>query len=237
MAVTLTLEQLADHLRIERVAVAAGTPQNTVLTEMLALAAATVEQYAVSAPDSAHNIAAARMVGYAFDAPPAASMTAYGVIFVNSGAASLLNPWRSARADAVPAIGLTPTVTDDEEPETPLIPTNPVHPVHPGTHNRYVGWIVGTPVTANVVSNGQLFTADMLTIPDGGPGRVFFAVPEDIGYPDSLHYGNSNLNELPSYSEQADTVEVEGAQYIVGVSDAELAETAEGIIITLGYAA
>ena len=98
MAVTLTLEQLADHLRIERAAVAVGTPVNTVLAEMLALATATVEQYAVSAPDSAHNIAAARMVGYAFDAPPAAAMTAYAAIMLNSGAAHFLNPWRSARA-------------------------------------------------------------------------------------------------------------------------------------------
>ena len=105
MAVTLTLEQLADHLRIERAAVAIGTPQNTVLAEMLALATATVEQYAVSAPDSAHNIAAARMVGYAFDAPPAAAMTAYAAIMLNSGAASLLNPWRAASGGMTTATG------------------------------------------------------------------------------------------------------------------------------------
>ena len=98
MAVTLTLEQLADHLRIERAAVAVDTPVNTVLAEMLALATATVEQYAVSAPDSAHNIAAARMVGYAYDSPPAAAMTAYAAAMVNSGAAHFLNPWKSARA-------------------------------------------------------------------------------------------------------------------------------------------
>ena len=101
MAVTLTLEQLADHLRIERAAVAAGTPVNVVLSEMLALATATVEQYAPDAPDSAHNIATARMVGYLYDSPPASAGGAYASGFLYSGAARALGEWRVARSELV----------------------------------------------------------------------------------------------------------------------------------------
>ena len=234
MAVTLTLEQLADHLRIERAAVASGTILAGILSEMLALATATVEKYAVDAPESALNVAAARMVGYAYDAPPAPAATAYAAIMVNSGAASLLNPWRSARAEIVPAIGLPvaePEPTPTPTPETIL---TPAYIPHPGSHFRYVGWSIDTTVTSGELANGQQYSGDDLTIPDGGPGHVWFAVDADAGYPDALFYQGNPTNLLSVYTRQAGMVTVNQVDYLVGISSL-LGENAEGIVIQLRY--
>ena len=69
MAVTLTLEQLADHLRIERAAIGAGEPTRTILVELMQVATERVEQYAPNAPRDTQNLAVARFAGYVYDAP------------------------------------------------------------------------------------------------------------------------------------------------------------------------
>ena len=94
MAVTLTLEQLADHLRIERAAVASGDPRRTILVELMQACMERVEQYAPDAPRDTQNLAVARFAGYVYDAPSASAGATYGPAFLNSGAVSLLNPWR-----------------------------------------------------------------------------------------------------------------------------------------------
>ena len=130
MAVTLTLEQLADHLRIERAAVASDDVRRTILVELMQACTERVEQYAPDAPRDTQNLAVARFAGYVYDAPSASAGATYGPAFLNSGAVSLLNPWRGGRAAAVhPETTLTPaTPPPPVVPETPVEPTTPVVP-------------------------------------------------------------------------------------------------------------
>ena len=126
--------------------------------------------------------------------------------------------------------------TTPTEPETPVTPSTPVHPVHPGTHYRYIGWSPDSDITPGRVANGQQYTGDVLTVPDGGPGFLWFAVDVAAGYPDSLVYQGNIYDQLSTFHEQANRVLVHGINYVVGVSAVELGENAEGITLTLGYA-
>ena len=94
MAVTITLEQLADHLRLDQAAVNAGDPRRTVVMELMQVASHHVERYAPDAPVDIQNLATARMAGYLYDAPPASKGFDYAPSFDNSGARVLLAPYR-----------------------------------------------------------------------------------------------------------------------------------------------
>ena len=99
MPVTITLPSLADHLRIERSAIADGTPQHTIVAELLNVATETVERYAGdTTPNSCLNLAVAQLCKYLYDQPNAPKGPGYASAIVNSGAAHLLHPWRAARA-------------------------------------------------------------------------------------------------------------------------------------------
>ena len=128
MAVTLTLEQLADHLRIDRAAVASGAPARTILVELMQVGIERVEQYAPDAPSDTQNLAVARFAGYVYDAPSASAGATYAPAFLNSGAVSLLNPWRRGGAAAVHPTTLTTATTAADPDETVLEPTTPVVP-------------------------------------------------------------------------------------------------------------
>ena len=125
MAVTLTLEQLADHLRIERAAIGTGDVRRTILVELMQAGTAFVEQYAPDAPRDIQNLALARFAGYAYDAPSAPAGGTYAAMWLNSGCVGLLNPWRDARADYVPATGTTTPATAPTTPDTPDTPVDP----------------------------------------------------------------------------------------------------------------
>ena len=99
MPVTITLPSLADHLRIERSAIADGTPQHTIVANLLDLATETVNQYAGDAtPNSCLNLAVAQICKYLYDQPNAPKGPRYASAIVNSGASGLLNRWRKAGA-------------------------------------------------------------------------------------------------------------------------------------------
>ena len=99
MPVTITLSDLADHLRIDRSVIADGTPQHTIVADLLDLATETVNEYAgVSTPNSCLNLAVTQLCKYLYDQPNAPKGPGYASAIVNSGASGLMNPWRKAGA-------------------------------------------------------------------------------------------------------------------------------------------
>ena len=92
----VNVEQLA-------VAIRAGSSAEelAILTRLLAVAQATVSRHAPEAPEAVQDEAAIRIAGYLFDAPNAGRGIAYGHALRNSGAASLLLPWRVHRAGSI----------------------------------------------------------------------------------------------------------------------------------------
>ena len=89
MPVTLTLEQLADHLRLDRAAATATDLRYTVLLSLFESGKAEVELYAPSAPVAVQNQALAQLVGYRYDAPPAGRGGSTAYAFDYSGAKGL----------------------------------------------------------------------------------------------------------------------------------------------------
>ena len=145
MAVTLTLEQLADHLRIERAAIASGDPRRTILVELLQVGEWLVEMYAPLAPNDVQNLAVARYAGYIYDSPPASAGAPYATSFVNSGALHIISPWRSGRADLVPAVtpgAAAAAVVPEPEPE----PAGPLF---------FLGWTRYRPATGFTVDAAE----------------------------------------------------------------------------------
>ena len=92
----LTVDQL-------RRAVRAGETigETEILTRLLAVGTAHVERYAPGAPEPVQDEAVARVAGYLFDQPNAGRGVAYASALRNSGAASLLLPWRVHRAGSI----------------------------------------------------------------------------------------------------------------------------------------
>ena len=116
MAVTLTVAQLAAALRFGD-----AVEETAEATRLLAFASEAVTKHAPDAPDVAHDEAAIRMSGYLADQPNAGRGVGYAHAGRNSGAFSLLLPYRIHRAGstgeavqaAQDAVGsLTNPVTD-----------------------------------------------------------------------------------------------------------------------------
>ena len=89
----LSVEQLATAIR-------AGTSdqETEVLTRLLAVGIAIVEKTAPNAPEDVRDQATVRLVGYLLDAPNTPAGIALADALTNSGAYSLLFPWKEARA-------------------------------------------------------------------------------------------------------------------------------------------
>ena len=96
MAVTLTVTELLAALRL-----GSGTEETAEATRLLAYASGAVAKYAPDAPDTAHNEAVIRVAGYLFDQPFTSRDSAYANALRNSGAASILLPYRIHRAGSV----------------------------------------------------------------------------------------------------------------------------------------
>ena len=93
MAVTLTATELAAALRL------LGTDEETAqATRLLAYASLRVEKHAPAAPDVVMNEAVIRLAGYLFDQPFAPAGARYANALRNSGAGSMLLPYRVHRA-------------------------------------------------------------------------------------------------------------------------------------------
>ena len=104
MAVTLDTAGLASALRM------GDTDEETAeATRLLAFATTSVVKHAPAAPDVVHNEAAIRVAGYLFDMPNAGRGAGYADALRNSGAMSILLPYRVHRAGSTaPAADETP---------------------------------------------------------------------------------------------------------------------------------
>ena len=96
MAVTLTVDQLRNALRVED-----SAEEVEIVTRLLAVGTAMVEKYAPDAPDVIQDEATIRIAGYLFDAPSTGRGTPNALR--NSSASALLSPYRVQRADVLTA--------------------------------------------------------------------------------------------------------------------------------------
>ena len=98
---TITLAQLAGHLRVGDGTTEPTGPVGLVLTRVLAAAVAVVEHHAPNAPEAIQNEAAVRLAGWLYDSDPAGANPGGPQGLRASGAGSLLGPWRAPSAGAV----------------------------------------------------------------------------------------------------------------------------------------
>lgn len=96
MAITLTAAELAAALRM------GDAPEETAeATRLLAYATEAVTKHAGDAPDTAQNEASIRLAGYLYDQPFAPRGDGHSAALRNSGAASILSPYRVRRAGII----------------------------------------------------------------------------------------------------------------------------------------
>ena len=102
MAVTLTIQELALHLRLT-ISDTAVIPEPWVIELVDSLAAATelVERRAPDAPTDSQNMAVARICAYWNQAPESAPARFGYNAWQNSGAAQILGAFITRRAEAV----------------------------------------------------------------------------------------------------------------------------------------
>ena len=93
MAITLTAQQLAAALHLGD-----SSEEIEEVTRLLTYCAGAVTKHVPDAPDFAHDEAVRRLAGYLFDQPEAGRGDAYANGLRNSGAASMLLPYRIHRA-------------------------------------------------------------------------------------------------------------------------------------------
>ena len=110
----LTLEQL-------QTAVRAGdsAEEREILTRLLAVGTAHVERHAPDAPAPVKEESVVRVAGYLFDMPNAGRGIGYASALRNSGAASLLLPWRVHRAGSIGEVVAAAAASGS--PENPVI--------------------------------------------------------------------------------------------------------------------
>ena len=96
MAVTLTVAQLANALRVGDT-----TEETEILNRLLEVGSSLVATYAPGAPDGISNEAVVRVAGYLFDQPNAGRNTQYANALRGSGAQALLAHYRVQRITSV----------------------------------------------------------------------------------------------------------------------------------------
>ena len=103
MSVTISLGQLANHVRVSTTPGIPDVPMYYQHILGLDLAAATklIESRAPNAPKEAQNKAAVQIIGYWLQAPEAAAQRFGYNAWQNSGAAQILAPFIDHRAEAV----------------------------------------------------------------------------------------------------------------------------------------
>ena len=111
MAVTLTVVQLRDALRL-----GASTTEMAEATRLLAYATAAVTKHAPDAPDAVQDEAVIRLAAYLFDQPTAGRYTGHANALRNSGAASILLPYRVHRAGSTAGAAAAASTTTPSGP-------------------------------------------------------------------------------------------------------------------------
>ena len=204
---SITIGDLAFELRLSGDPDTAPAPGIVAtLARRRAHIAKRIELYAPTAPDEAKIEAAIRYIGYSFDTPTASAGTAFADAFRNSGAMIELADWHIPFALSLDAVA---GIAAAAVPDTGLTPS---HPVHTGTHNRYVGWSDDVVIAAADLQNAAVFTSDVLTIPARvANGYLWFAVDDDVGYPDSLIISTNQVtNQISFYEERANPINFGG---------------------------
>lgn len=103
----VTVRALAAELRISDGTADPPEPHLSILTRLLGVADAMVDQIAPDAPDAIKDEARVRFAGYLFDQPSAARGDFYSNGWRNSGAASLVARWVERRASLQAAAAAT----------------------------------------------------------------------------------------------------------------------------------
>ena len=103
MAVTITLGELANHVRLSVTHATSDVPSEyaAILTDSLAAATELVERRAPDAPTDSQNMAVARICAYWLNAPDAAPQRFGFNAWQHSGAAQILAPFIERRAQAI----------------------------------------------------------------------------------------------------------------------------------------
>ena len=96
MAVTLSVEELLEALRL-----GTSDAETAQAVRLLNYASMAVTKHASSAPDAAHNESCIRLCGYLFDQPFSSRGAVFSNAGRNSGAWSILLPYRIHRAGSV----------------------------------------------------------------------------------------------------------------------------------------
>ena len=137
MAVMLDAAALRNALRL------GDTTEETAEVErLLAFATSAVTKHAPEAPDVAHDEAAIRVAGYLADMPNAGRGAGYADAMRNSGAASILAPYRVHRARSTgPATEATPAAPAG-------LRQTGIETVIVATADRWVGTALPYPATA-----------------------------------------------------------------------------------------
>ncbi|MCY3701494.1 MAG: hypothetical protein OXG16_02325 [Rhodospirillales bacterium] len=102
MAVTITGSELRAALRF-----GSSAEEVAEASRLLAYATEACTQHAPNAPNVAHNEAVVRLCGYLVDAPTAGRNMAFADALRNSGAASILAPYRTVRAASTGGVAAT----------------------------------------------------------------------------------------------------------------------------------
>ena len=96
MAVTIKRKALCHALRLGD-----SDAEMAEVERLLTYATTAVTRHVAICPDEVHNESVCRLAGYLFDQPNAGRGLAYGNAMRNSGAASILLPWRTHRAGII----------------------------------------------------------------------------------------------------------------------------------------
>ena len=100
-------------------------------------------------------------------------------------------------------------------------------------YTGWTGWVTSTPVTPAAFAGATSFEDGLITVPAGGPGRHWFAVPLAEGYPDYVFLEEAAMSG--AWARQAVNVVYDGATWIIGVSTAVLATRFAGLRVRLEY--
>ena len=171
MAVTIDRGMLSNALRLGN-----APDEMAEALRLLEYATEAVTKYAPHAPDVAHNEAAIRLAGYLYDAPGSFARTGYSRALANSGAASILLPYRVHRMGKAEAVA--------EAQAAVGTPGNPVTNVSVEESTLTVTFADGSeeeyPIAAPAADvfdwaeegNEDPIPADKLTNAPGGPAQI-----------------------------------------------------------------
>ena len=100
MAVTLTVDALRAAMRLGD-----SAAEIAEATRLLAYATTAVIRHVENCPNEIHNESCIRLSAYLYDQPNAGRGIVFGNALKNSGAASIMLPWRVHRAGSVAQAG------------------------------------------------------------------------------------------------------------------------------------